>query len=129
MVGLLVVVLAACTGAPVTAVPPTNPSPNLLPTPTLQLPPEPSPTTTTAVPTATPLADTGWQLLQAGLERRSIRVLDENGRQTEQLTLLRLDPNLFTFAIGYSPGQPKPLATWQAETGALIVVNGGFFTE
>ena len=132
MVGLLVVVLAACTGAPATAVPPTplnNQPSDLLPTPTLQLPPEPSPTTIMAVPTATPLADTGWQLLQAGLERRSIRVLDENGRQTEQLTLLRLDPNLFTFAIGYSPGQPKPLATWQAETGALIVVNGGFFTE
>ena len=43
--------------------------------------------------------------------------------------LLRIDPALFEFGIAYSPGQPKPLATWQVETGALIVLNGGFFTE
>ncbi len=81
-----------------------------------------------ASPTPTPQTDTDWQPLQQGLERRAIQILDENGRQTEKITLLRIDSSLFTFKIGYSPGQPKPLATWQEETGALIVVNGGFFT-
>jgi uncharacterized protein YigE (DUF2233 family) len=55
-------------------------------------------------------------------------LLNEEGGQTDQLFLLRIDPDLFDFRIGYSPGQPKPLATWQAETGALVVMNGGFFT-
>lgn len=112
-------ILTACAITPATAVPPT-PLPTIQPTPTLIVTPPSS--------TATPQADSGWELLQTGLDRRAIQVFDENGRQTEQLTLLRIDPNLFAFKIGYSPGEPKPLATWQQETGAQIVVNGGFFT-
>ncbi|MBK7893984.1 MAG: phosphodiester glycosidase family protein [Candidatus Promineifilaceae bacterium] len=133
MVGLLVGLTLACRA---TAVPATPPSPALQPTPTLFVTPSPGhPATLSPLPpaisathTPSPVADTGWQLLQAGLERRAIQLLDENGRQTENLTLLRIDPNLFSFEIGYSPGQPKPLATWQEETGAFIVMNGGFFT-
>ena len=118
-VGLLLGLAVACTEPVATAVPATPfnaPPPTMQPTPTLQVSP-------------TPEADSGWALLQSGLERRTIRLLDENGRQTEQITLLRIDPALFQFRIAYSPGQPKPLVTWQEETGALIVVNGGFFTK
>lgn len=114
---------------PETAVPSTpllTQTPTLQPTPTLLATPSLLPPLT---PTPTLPADSGWQPLKPGLEHRTIRLLDENGRQTENLTLLRIDPNLFTFEIGYSPGQPQPLATWQEETGALIVMNGGFFTE
>lgn len=133
MVGLLVGLTLACRA---TAVPATPPSPALQPTPTLFVTPSPShlatlsplPPAISSSHTPPPPADTGWQPLQPGLERRAIQLLDENGRQTEQLTLLRIDPNLFAFAVGYSPGQPKPLATWQEETGAFIVMNGGFFT-
>ena len=127
IVGLLVVSMTACAGSGATAVPPTPLiflSPTAQPTPTLQVTPSPG-----HLVTLTPPADTDWQPLQPGLERRTIRLLDENGRQTEQLTLLRIDPTLFDFRLGYSPGQPKPLATWQQETAALIVMNGGFFTE
>lgn len=125
MVGLLMGVMAACVEPPATAVPPTSPpTPTYQPTPTLFVTPSSVPSLT-----PTPQLDSGWQPLQSGLERRTIQVLNENGRQTEQLYLLRIDPAMFTFAVGYSPGQPKPLATWQEETGALIVVNGGFFTE
>lgn len=84
-------------------------------------------TAVTASPTPQP--DTGWQLLQPGLERRVIRLLDENERLQERLTLLRLEPDLFRFAIVYRPGEAQSLAAWQAETGALLVVNGGYFTE
>lgn len=128
-VGLLVGGLMACTMLPETAVPSTpllTQTPTLQPTPTLLATPSLLPPLT---PTPTLPADSGWQPLKPGLEHRTIRLLDENGRQTENLTLLRIDPNLFTFEIGYSPGQPQPLATWQEETGALIVMNGGFFTE
>lgn len=54
-----------------------------------------------------------------------ITLLDED----ESLYLLRLEPEQFRFEIAYQPGAPKGLLEWQAETGALIVVNGGFFTE
>lgn len=54
-----------------------------------------------------------------------ITLLDED----ESLYLLRLEPDQFRFEIAYQPGAPKGLLEWQAETGALIVVNGGFFTE
>lgn len=126
--------LVACTMPGATAVSPTPLSSPLLatqPTPTLQITPSPTPqpSSVAVMPSATPQLDSGWVLLQAGLERRTIRLLNENGRQTEQLYLLRIDPTLFAFRIGYSLGQPKTLAAWQEETGALVVVNGGFFTE
>jgi uncharacterized protein YigE (DUF2233 family) len=87
------------------------------------------PPSTSAPPTPTPPPDTGWQQLQPGLERRVISLLDESERPYESLYLLRLEPDQFDFAIAYQPDAPKGLLEWQAETGALIVVNGGFFTE
>jgi len=128
---LLVGMLVACTAPIATAVSPTPLSIQLStiqPTPTLQVTasPTPQPGQTAISPSA---MDSGWELLQSGLERRTIRLLNENGRQTEQLYLLRIDPALYDFAVAYTPGQPKTLAAWQEETRALIVANGGFFTE
>jgi uncharacterized protein YigE (DUF2233 family) len=124
MVGLLLMGMTlACRAAAVLPTP-TPESPTLQPTPTLIATPSPAHPVTPSPPD-----DSGWELLQSGLERRTIRLVEEDGRLTEQFTILRIDPTLFTFRIGYSPGQPKPLATWQAETDALITMNGGFFTE
>jgi uncharacterized protein YigE (DUF2233 family) len=105
--------------------------------------PEQSPTViatpfSTAVPTAavtattalTPLpADTGWQVLRPGLERRLINLRDGQDTLVESIYLLRLEPDRFEFRLGYRPGQPQSLRDWQAETGALLVVNAGYFTE
>jgi Phosphodiester glycosidase len=120
--GLLLLGMVACQ----TAVPPTPiPQPTLTP----QITPSPPPQQPQVAITPSPRPpDSGWQTLRPGLERRTIRLLDENGRQMEQLYLLRIEPALYKFDIAYSPGQPKTLATWQAETGALLVLNGGFFT-
>ena len=79
--------------------------------------------------TASPQPDSGWQQLSPGLEQRLIRLFTEDGRQREQITIFRLEPALFQFEIGYRPGEPQLLADWQAETGALLLANGGFFTE
>ncbi len=46
----------------------------------------------------------------------------------ERLLLIRLEPDAYRFAVGYTPGAPRALAAWTEATGALIVVNGGFFT-
>lgn len=118
--GLLLIGLGLLIGCQ-TAV---SPSPTFTPAPQLPISPPPLPA---ATPTAPP--DTGWQPLQPGLERRVITLLDEAERPYESLYLLRLEPDQFRFEIAYQPGEPKGLLEWQAATGALIVVNGGFFTE
>lgn len=82
------------------------------------------------LPTATPVPlDSGWQQLKAGLEQRTLNVVDEEGEWRESVTILRLEPSRYRFDVAYQPGLPQSLATWQAETGALLVVNGGFYTE
>jgi uncharacterized protein YigE (DUF2233 family) len=120
--GLLLAMMVAC-GPLITPQPLSTQPAALQSTPTLQATLAPSLPATPLLP-----PDSGWALLQPGLDRRMIQLFDENGLQTEQLYLLRIDPNAFEFSVAYSPGQPKSLPTWQAETGALVVVNGGFFT-
>jgi hypothetical protein len=81
----------------------------------------------TAVPTRVP--DAGWITLKTGLERRVINLENGQGGFKENLYLLRIDPDYFRFDIAYQPGSPQRLMDWQSDTDALIVVNGGFFTE
>jgi uncharacterized protein YigE (DUF2233 family) len=94
---------------------------------TPSIPPTPIITATAVAPT--PIPDTGWQPIQPGLEQRTIHLFDAQNIAREQIVLLRLEPDSFSFRVAYRPGAPQSIATWQAETGALLVVNGGFFTE
>jgi uncharacterized protein YigE (DUF2233 family) len=77
----------------------------------------------------TPPPDTGWESLRPGLERRVINLFDSQDNLVESIYLLRLEPEQFEFRLGYRPGRPQSLRDWQAETEALLVVNGGYFTE
>ena len=97
--------------------------PTAAPPPTIFLPATPLPT-----PTLPPL-DSGWQTLEPGLELRILNVVDEQRLWQESVTVLRLDPAYFRFDVHYRPGKPLQLEAWQMETGALLVVNGGFYTE
>jgi uncharacterized protein YigE (DUF2233 family) len=102
-------------------------SPSIPPTPIV-------PPTATAVPapippTATPSPDSGWLAVQPGLERRHVFILDADNQPRDRLTILRLDPALFDVRVAYRPGEAQSLEAWQAETGALITLNGGYFTE
>jgi uncharacterized protein YigE (DUF2233 family) len=67
-------------------------------------------------------------LLREGLERRVFNLIDDEGVWRENVTVLRLRPDLFRFDVAYHPGNPQGLIAWQVETGALLIVNGGFFT-
>jgi uncharacterized protein YigE (DUF2233 family) len=55
-----------------------------------------------------------------------INLFDENGRHVEELYTLRLDPDHYTFNIAFDP-EGKVLESWQEDTDALVVMNGGFF--
>jgi len=83
--------------------------------------------TATAVPT--PIPDTGWLPVQPGMEQRILHLYEESGAIRERLILLRLEPTQFIFRVAYRPGAPQSIPAWQEETGALLIVNGGYFTE
>lgn len=106
------IALLACAMPPL-VVPTPTPSPSPLPTP---------------IPTATlEPADTGWQMLQPGLELRQLVVTAELG--VERLTLVRATPGQVTFRVHYTPGVGQPVSVWARQTGAAVVINGGYFTR
>jgi uncharacterized protein YigE (DUF2233 family) len=104
-------------------------------TPPLPASPTPAPPAAVASPPPTPavtptiVADSGWQTLGPGLERRVVNQVTGQGSLLESLTILRLEPALFNFTVAYQPGQPLTLEQWSSQSGALLVVNGGYFTE
>ncbi len=77
--------------------------------------------------TAETIPDTGWSLLHAGLERRLIRIYNDQKGQVESLYLWRLDQKSFRMDVAFD-GRPRSLETWQKETNASLIVNGGYFS-
>jgi uncharacterized protein YigE (DUF2233 family) len=43
------------------------------------------------------------------------------------VSLVRLDPELVRFVVGYQPETPPTLSEWAVAADALAVINGGFF--
>jgi hypothetical protein len=95
------------------------------------------PLTATPIPTLSPTVlpsltpspeppDTGWQILLPGLERRMIRLFNEQNQHIESLYMYRLDQDLYRLDVAHRE-TPQSLEDWQKETNALLVVNGGFF--
>ncbi len=90
--------------------------------------------TATAIPTLTAIPNptstpgpSDWAQLQLGLERRTLAIT-KDGQHLESLYLLRLEPEYFQFRVAYDP-QGLTLDAWQAQTGALVVVNGGYYRQ
>lgn len=77
--------------------------------------------------TAIPIPDTGWSSLGPGLERRLIRIYDDQNGLFESLYIWRLDQKSFRVDVGFDE-RPKTLEAWQKETNAAIVLNGGYFS-
>jgi uncharacterized protein YigE (DUF2233 family) len=95
--------------------------------PTANIPPTPVPTAA-VMPTPTLVPDTGWQVLQPNLERRVINLSDAAGEFLERLYILRVDPTSYQFGVAYDK-KAKQLSDWLAETGAVVVINGGYFRQ
>ena len=73
------------------------------------------------------IPDTGWSLLEPGLERRLIRIYDEQNQPVESIYIWRLDQKYFRMDVAFDE-RPKTLETWQKETNAALVLNGGYFS-
>src|SRR5688572_17197786 len=89
--------------------------------------PTPVPSLPSPSPTAEPTSDPDWSLLQPGLERRVIEIYNGQNQHAESLYVWRLDQNHFRMDVAYAE-RPKTLETWQKETNADLVVNGGYFS-
>ena len=77
--------------------------------------------------TPAPIPDTGWSLVQPGLERRVIQVYKDPKQPVESLHIWRFDQNHFRMDVAFDK-KPKSLEDWQKETDAALVVNGGYFS-
>ncbi len=118
--------------------PPAAPPPRLLPASAGSATPAPIPdptirftfTTLPRIPTPQP-AEGGWQLTDAGLEVRHIRqpLSGDMAGFTEEIWLLRFDPQLVTASLDYDP-QGRSVSEWlAAQPDSLAVINAGFFRE
>jgi len=93
--------------------------------------------TPTAIVTSTPvpsvsgtgdtMPDTGWSQLRPGFERRLIRIYNDQNGQVESVYLWRLDQKSYRLDVAFD-GRPRSLETWQKETNAALVLNGGYFS-
>ena len=99
-----------------------TPVPNLAPAATLIAAPVP-----TALPTLETSPEAGWSLIQPGLERRVIEIYNDQNGHVESLHIWRLDQKHFRLDVAYEE-RPKTLDTWQKETNAAIVMNGGYYS-
>jgi hypothetical protein len=97
-------------------------------TPELPATMHPSATATnTTLPTRTVMAEEPeWERLRPGLERRTILVTGAASEVYETVTAVRIDPQYFFFDVAYDP-LGMDLEAWQRESGADVVVNGGYF--
>ena len=77
--------------------------------------------------TVDPIPEIGWTLLQPGLEGRTNPIYNDLNQQVELVHIWRLDQSYFRLDVAYE-ATPKSLETWQRETNALMVVNGGFYS-
>lgn len=67
-----------------------------------------------------------WQQIGRGLGLAQLEV-HHGGRVAATVTAVRIDPNFNAFRLFH--GLPRTITDWQQETGALIMVNGGYFTS
>jgi hypothetical protein len=87
----------------------------------------PAPVTNLAASVEAAIPDADWSRLQPGLERRVIPIYNNQNQKVESLYIWRLDQNHFRLDVAYAE-RPKTLETWQRETDADLVVNGGYFS-
>ena len=86
----------------------------------------PRPTTIETIQTIPQAGETGWSLLQPGLERRLINIYDDQNQLVESVYIWRLDQKSFRLDVAFDT-TPQSLESWQKETNAALVMNGGYF--
>ncbi|HLZ62197.1 MAG TPA: phosphodiester glycosidase family protein [Ktedonosporobacter sp.] len=69
-----------------------------------------------------------WSQASAGIELR-YEHWKSPGNTEDTVTIVRLDPHRIHLSVGYQPGQPLLTSEWMKQTGALAIINGGYFDD
>lgn len=104
-----------------------NAEPSVTPASAVEMPPT---SVLTVIPTLSPLPKTGdtrWTSLQPGLERRLIQFYNDQNQHVESVYVWRLDQKNFRLDVAFSE-TPRSLESWQRDTNAALVVNGGYYS-
>jgi len=73
------------------------------------------------------IPELGWSQLRPGLDSRVIDIYDNQNGLVESLHIWRIDQTYFRLDIAFD-ARPKSLDSWQRETNATLVVNGGYYS-
>jgi phosphodiester glycosidase len=69
-----------------------------------------------------------WQSLDAGFEVAEMPVLAA-GTDADRILLARIDPAHFRFQVWNRPSGDRDTLDWMTELGAVLVINGSYFTR
>ena len=67
-----------------------------------------------------------WRRVAPGFDVAELPAM-VGDQEVDRVMLARIDPENFRFEVRNSPGGDKTLATWMAQTGAALVVNGSYY--
>ncbi|MBV9232211.1 MAG: phosphodiester glycosidase family protein [Chloroflexi bacterium] len=67
-----------------------------------------------------------WSRLAPGVELR-YEDWKSPGNNEDTVIITRFDLHRVHLSIGYQPNQPLQMSTWMKQTGALALINGGYF--
>ena len=85
---------------------------------------EPARAPTRAPTRAVVPADTGWRVIEPGLEYREFNI--EIGARYDRLRLARVDPARVRLRVHYDPDRPRRVRDWLSPATRLVV-NGNYF--
>jgi hypothetical protein len=74
---------------------------------------------------AGPLA---WHAIAPGFEVAELAVIAD-GHEVDRISLARIDPARFRFAVRNDPAGDRDLEAWMRELGAALVINGSYFSR
>jgi uncharacterized protein YigE (DUF2233 family) len=89
-----------------------------------------TPVTTSSTPVTTASQGTPtlnvWNRLAPGVELR-YEDWKSPGNNEDTVIITRFDLQRVHLSIGYQPNQPLQMSAWMKQTGALALINGGYF--
>jgi uncharacterized protein YigE (DUF2233 family) len=69
-----------------------------------------------------------WKQAAPGIETR-FEDWKSPGDNEDTVAIARLDLHKIHLSIGYDPDKPEDVSTWMKQTGALAMINGGYFDK
>jgi hypothetical protein len=69
-----------------------------------------------------------WREIDRGFAVAELPVVAE-GREVDRLLLARIDPDRFRFVVRNAPAGNRELGDWMTELGAVLVINGSYFSR